>query len=223
MLPCYIELNVNGDGFTISKAAGEIEGTQDELLNEAEVAAVAEEKETHSFEIDPSQLENVKQRCLPNALNYPMLEEYDFRNDTVHVVPALMFRKVNSITKSHCKIGLTATLVREDERITDLNFLIGPKLYEANWLDPVKGGFIANVQCKEEEMYYSTKRQQFLVDQGYSFKVFQLVELEHLEEDADEKALHIARRSEGSIALGIKRPSTDQEQTKRSIEETLLV
>ncbi|KAG4399903.1 hypothetical protein GLYMA_08G323500v4 [Glycine max] len=83
MLPCYIELNVNGDGFTISKAAGEIEGTQDELLNEAEVAAVAEEKETHSFEIDPSQLENVKQRCLPNALNYPMLEEYDFRNDTV--------------------------------------------------------------------------------------------------------------------------------------------
>jgi DNA excision repair protein ERCC-3 len=39
--------------------------------------------------------------------------------------------------------------VREDERITDLNFLIGPKLYEANWLDLVKGGFIANVQCAE--------------------------------------------------------------------------
>lgn len=29
------------------------------------------------------QVENVKQRCLPNALNFPMLEEYDFRNDTV--------------------------------------------------------------------------------------------------------------------------------------------
>ncbi|KAL9329952.1 hypothetical protein ACSQ67_004955 [Phaseolus vulgaris] len=245
-----ISENVNGDGFTISKAAGEIEGTHDELLNEAEVAAVAEEKETHSFEVDPSQVENVKQRCLPNALNYPMLEEYDFRNDTVnpdldmelkpqaqprpyqekslskmfgndqwafqfklwstireeqicrftsdskerfrgnagvvvttynmvafggkrseesekiieeirnrewglllmdevHVVPAHMFRKVISITKSHCKLGLTATLVREDERITDLNFLIGPKLYEANWLDLVKGGFIANVQCAE--------------------------------------------------------------------------
>lgn len=28
-------------------------------------------------------MEHVKQRCLPNALNYPMLEEYDFRNDTV--------------------------------------------------------------------------------------------------------------------------------------------
>ncbi|KAI7983010.1 General transcription and DNA repair factor IIH helicase subunit XPB2, partial [Camellia lanceoleosa] len=69
--------------------------------------------------------------------------------DEVHVVPAHMFRKIISITKSHCKLGLTATLVREDERITDLNFLIGPKLYEANWLDLVKGGFIANVQCAE--------------------------------------------------------------------------
>ncbi|KFK22354.1 hypothetical protein AALP_AAs42226U000300 [Arabis alpina] len=69
--------------------------------------------------------------------------------DEVHVVPALMFRKVISITKSHCKLGLAATLVREDDKITDLNFLIGPKLYEANWLDLVKGGFIANVQCVE--------------------------------------------------------------------------
>jgi DNA excision repair protein ERCC-3 len=32
-------------------------------------------------------------------------------------------------------LGLTATLVREDDKIEDLNHLIGPKLYEANWLD----------------------------------------------------------------------------------------
>ncbi|GJY37494.1 DNA repair helicase XPB1 [Tanacetum coccineum] len=76
-----------------------------------------------------------------------LIEEKE--TDVVHVLPAHMFRKVISITKSHCKLGLTATLVREDERITDLNFLIGPKLYEENWLDLVKGGFIANVQCTE--------------------------------------------------------------------------
>ena len=69
--------------------------------------------------------------------------------DEVHVVPAAMFRKVVSITKAHCKLGLTATLVREDERIEHLNFLIGPKLYEANWLDLQRNGFIANVQCAE--------------------------------------------------------------------------
>jgi DNA excision repair protein ERCC-3 len=97
--------------FTVSKTAGEIATGHDELLDGMELAAAAEEKETHSFEINPAhvlcrfkqklfverqlwrhmvntlchliQVENVKQRCLPNALNFPMLEEYDFRNDTV--------------------------------------------------------------------------------------------------------------------------------------------
>ena len=39
--------------------------------------------------------------------------------------------------------------MREDERITDLNFLIGPKLYEANWMDLQRDGHIASVQCAE--------------------------------------------------------------------------
>lgn len=69
--------------------------------------------------------------------------------DEVHVVPAQMFRKVIGIVHSHVKLGLTATLVREDDKIDDLNFLIGPKLYEANWLDLSKAGHIATVQCVE--------------------------------------------------------------------------
>ncbi len=69
--------------------------------------------------------------------------------DEVHVVPAKMFRQVLGKIKAHTKLGLTATLVREDEMITDLNFLIGPKLYEANWMDLVRLGHIANVQCSE--------------------------------------------------------------------------
>ena len=69
--------------------------------------------------------------------------------DEVHVVPAETFRKVIAIVKCHCKLGLTATLVREDSLIDHLNFLIGPKLYEANWLDLVNQGYLANVQCAE--------------------------------------------------------------------------
>ena len=57
--------------------------------------------------------------------------------------------QVICIVKAHCKLVLTATLVREDERIADLNFLIGPKLYEANWLDLTRAVHIANVQCAE--------------------------------------------------------------------------
>lgn len=48
--------------------------------------------------------------------------------DEVHTIPAKMFRRVLFLVKSHCKLGLTATLLREDDKIADLNFLIGPKL-----------------------------------------------------------------------------------------------
>lgn len=41
-----------------------------------------------AFQFVYAQVENVKQRCLPNALNYPMMEEYDFRNDTVSFFPS---------------------------------------------------------------------------------------------------------------------------------------
>ena len=60
-----------------------------------------------------------------------------------------MFRRVLTQVRAHSKLGLTATLVREDDKIADLNFLIGPKLYEANWLELQKEGFIARVQCAE--------------------------------------------------------------------------
>ncbi|KAJ5649687.1 Helicase C-terminal [Penicillium longicatenatum] len=69
--------------------------------------------------------------------------------DEVHVVPASMFRKVTSAIAAQSKLGLTATLLREDDKIKDLNFLIGPKLYEANWMELAAQGHIAKVQCAE--------------------------------------------------------------------------
>jgi DNA excision repair protein ERCC-3 len=69
--------------------------------------------------------------------------------DEVHVVPASIFRKVTHSIATHTKLGLTATLLREDDKITDLNFLIGPKLYEANWMELADQGHIAKVQCAE--------------------------------------------------------------------------
>jgi DNA excision repair protein ERCC-3 len=69
--------------------------------------------------------------------------------DEVHVVPASIFRKVTHSIATHSKLGLTATLLREDDKISDLNFLIGPKLYEANWMELADQGHIAKVQCAE--------------------------------------------------------------------------
>jgi len=70
--------------------------------------------------------------------------------DEVHVVPAEMFLTcMTTRTRSRCKLGLTATLVREDNKIDMLYAQIGPKLFEANWLDLQERGFIANVSCAE--------------------------------------------------------------------------
>ena len=69
--------------------------------------------------------------------------------DEVHVFPADTVRKVIAVVKAHCKLGLTATLIREDTKIQDLHYLVGPKMYEANWLDLVQDGHLANVQCVE--------------------------------------------------------------------------
>jgi DNA excision repair protein ERCC-3 len=69
--------------------------------------------------------------------------------DEVQVMPARTFRQVATTVRAHCKLGLTATLVREDDLIEDLQYLIGPKLYEANWQDLEDNGYIAKVQCVE--------------------------------------------------------------------------
>ena len=51
--------------------------------------------------------------------------------DEVQIAPANVFKTAfSNKIRSHCKLGLTATLVREDNKIEDLQFYIGPKLYE---------------------------------------------------------------------------------------------
>ncbi|UJR08861.1 hypothetical protein I4U23_013116 [Adineta vaga] len=69
--------------------------------------------------------------------------------DEVHMCPADSFRKILTTVRAHIKLGLTATPVREDGRISDLKFLIGPSLYKANWMELQNAGFIAKVSCAE--------------------------------------------------------------------------
>ncbi|EZG45054.1 DNA repair helicase rad25 [Gregarina niphandrodes] len=69
--------------------------------------------------------------------------------DEVQFAPAPAFRRITDLCRSHCKLGLTATLVREDDLINDLQWLIGPKLDEANWLELQKAGYLAKAKCSE--------------------------------------------------------------------------
>lgn len=69
--------------------------------------------------------------------------------DEVHTALAHHFQDVLNTIQYKCVLGLSATLLREDDKIGDLRHLVGPKLYEANWLDLTRTGFLANVECAE--------------------------------------------------------------------------
>src|SRR6202046_1358740 len=68
--------------------------------------------------------------------------------DEVHMCPAPVFRMTAEI-QSRRRLGLTATLVREDGREGDVFSLIGPKRYDAPWKDIEAQGWIAPAECVE--------------------------------------------------------------------------
>ncbi|MGW6424307.1 DNA repair helicase XPB [Nocardia sp. NPDC055053] len=100
---------------------------------------------------------------------YKHLELFDSRDwglviyDEVHLLPAPVFRMTADL-QSRRRLGLTATLVREDGREGDVFSLIGPKRYDAPWKDIEAQGWIAPADCIEvrvtltdaERMAYAT-------------------------------------------------------------------
>ncbi len=100
---------------------------------------------------------------------YRHLELFDSRDwglivyDEVHLLPAPIFRLTADL-QSRRRLGLTATLIREDGREGDVFSLIGPKRYDAPWKDIENQGWIAPADCTEvrvtltdaERMAYAT-------------------------------------------------------------------
>ena len=68
--------------------------------------------------------------------------------DEVHLLPAPVFR-ITAEIQARRRLGLTATLVREDDREKDVFSLIGPKKYDAPWKDLEIQGWIASAECHE--------------------------------------------------------------------------
>ncbi|MEE1619473.1 DNA repair helicase XPB [Brachybacterium sp. J153] len=68
--------------------------------------------------------------------------------DEVHLLPAPVFRMTADL-QARRRLGLTATLVREDGREGEVFSLIGPKRYDAPWKDIESQGYIAPAECTE--------------------------------------------------------------------------
>ncbi|MBA4188248.1 MAG: helicase [Planctomycetaceae bacterium] len=68
--------------------------------------------------------------------------------DEVHLLPAPVFR-VTATIQARRRLGLTATLIREDGREGDVFSLIGPKKYDVPWRELETKGWIASASCTE--------------------------------------------------------------------------
>ncbi len=68
--------------------------------------------------------------------------------DEVHLLPAPVFR-ITADIQARRRLGLTATLVREDGREADVFSLIGPKRYDVPWKELERAGFVAEAHCFE--------------------------------------------------------------------------
>jgi DNA excision repair protein ERCC-3 len=85
---------------------------------------------------------------------YTHLELLDARDwgliiyDEVHLLPAPIFRMTADL-QARRRLGLTATLIREDGREDDVFTLIGPKRYDAPWKEIENQGWIAPAECVE--------------------------------------------------------------------------
>ncbi|MCO5968642.1 DNA repair helicase XPB [Actinoallomurus soli] len=104
---------------------------------------------------------------------YTHLELFDARDwglilyDEVHLLPAPIFRMTADL-QTRRRLGLTATLVREDGREGDVFSLIGPKRYDAPWKEMEAQGWIAPADCVEvrvtltdtERLAYATAEQE---------------------------------------------------------------
>jgi DNA excision repair protein ERCC-3 len=119
-------------------------------LTEEEIGEYSGERK----EIRPVTIATYQVMTRKSGGEYRHLDLFDSRDwgliiyDEVHLLPAPVFRMTADL-QSRRRLGLTATLVREDGREGDVFSLIGPKRYDAPWKDIEDQGWIAPAECIE--------------------------------------------------------------------------
>ncbi|MEK7446407.1 MAG: DNA repair helicase XPB [candidate division NC10 bacterium] len=109
---------------------------------------------------------------------FPHLELFRARSwgliiyDEVHLLPAPVFRATADL-QARRRLGLTATLVREDGREGDVFALIGPKRFDVPWKDLERQAWIATATCVEERVPMSAERRMdyALADRRAQFRI----------------------------------------------------
>ena len=128
-------------------------------LTEEEIGEYSGERK----EIRPVTIATYQMMTTRRKGEYRHLELFDAADwglivyDEVHLLPAPIFRLTADL-QSRRRLGLTATLVREDGREDDVFSLIGPKRYDAPWKDIEAQGYIAPADCTEVRVTLDRRR-----------------------------------------------------------------
>jgi len=107
-----------------------------------------------TYQILTHRKRGTKNKNLPLEEEFPHFALFNDRNwglviyDEVHLLPAPVFR-ITAELQARRRLGLTATLVREDGQEEDVFSLIGPKKYDIPWHDLERQGWIAPAICYE--------------------------------------------------------------------------
>jgi len=110
-----------------------------------------EQKEIKPITIATYQILTYRKDKEDDFLHFKIFDSQDWGliiYDEVHLLPAPVFKFTAEI-QSRRRLGLTATLIREDNLQTDVFALIGPKKFDVPWKDLEKEGWIAAAKCVE--------------------------------------------------------------------------
>ena len=223
-----------------------------ELLDKTELTAdqvgeySGDAKEIRPVTLTTYQILTYRRRKSEEFLHFDLFSKGDWGliiYDEVHLLPAPVFRATAEI-QARRRLGLPATLVREDGKEEEVFCLIGPKRYDAPWKDLERRGFIAAVECievrvpfdDEDRLDYlaSGKRQQFRMASENALKLNALEAL--LEKHRGARVLiighYLSQLNELYTQLGVpmitgKTPNAEREELYQAFrdgrEKVLLV
>lgn len=129
----------------------------DEILDKTTISReevgeyTGDRKEIRPITVTTYQILTYRRRVEEDFIHLGLFSEMDWGliiYDEVHLLPAPVFRMTAEI-QARRRLGLTATLVREDGREDDVFSLIGPKRYDVPWKQLEAQGWIATAECTE--------------------------------------------------------------------------
>ena len=154
---------------------------RDEILDKTDLTAdqigeySGHEKEIRPVTLSTYQLLTYRRGKSEEFLHFKLFAERDWGlivYDEVHLLPAPVFRATAEL-QARRRLGLTATLVREDGGEDDVFTLIGPKRYDVPWKDLERQGWIATARCTEIRIPLTpeSRRQYAVADARAKFRI----------------------------------------------------